>query len=236
MPTTIVIFDDEPRSITKIRRLVEQQLSGTAPFEILEATSLDELRRILDTTKVDVLIADIVMPEGQPSGIEVVSRYLQPGCDTRVIYVSGYLEQAPEVYVTEHVYFLLKPIQPDKLADALNKALATRQRRQPPMLRATVDHKERLFNAPAIYYLESDLHRVLIHCRDGVYVTYAKLSDLASQLPADFTRCHRSFVVNLAYVRSVDRGELYMNDGTRIPISRRYAQKVQADLLAYLSR
>ena len=234
--TTIVIFDDEPRSIAALRPLVVQELPEGEPATILEATCLSELENLLATdTRIDILIADIVMPAGQPSGIDVVERLFPPESGTQVIYISGYLEQAPEVYRTSHVYFLLKPIDQTKLHSALTQALARLSQRQVPMLRVKTGHKEQLINIATIRYLESSLHRVTIHCRTRDVETYAKLDDLQGQLPASFSRCHRSYLVNLAYVSSLDETELRLHGGTILPVSRRRARQTQRDLLAYLS-
>ncbi|MDO5709006.1 MAG: LytTR family DNA-binding domain-containing protein, partial [Coriobacteriales bacterium] len=103
------------------------------------------------------------------------------------------------------------------------------------MLRVKAGHKDRLINISTIAYLESSLHKVIIHCRSNSFETYAKLDELQAQLPDSFTRCHRSYVVNLAFVSSLNEGELRLHDGTTLPISRRRAHQVQHDLLAYLS-
>ena len=236
MATTIVIFDDEPRSIAALRARVEQELPPDHAFSILEATQLSDIEAILAAgTRIDILIADIIMPDGQPSGIEVVGRLFPPESGTQVIYVSGYLEQAPEVYQTAHLYFLLKPVDPARLRDALRRALANITHRQPPLLRVKTGHKDQLINIATIRFLESSLHKVTVHCRARTIETYAKLDALQEQLPTSFSRCHRSFLVNLAYVSALEEGELRLHDGTVLPVSRRRARQTQRDLLAYLS-
>ena len=236
MTTTIVIFDDDPRSIATLKPLIKQELPTNETVTILEATNLREIEAILATgATIDILVTDIVMPVGQPSGIEVVERLFPPESGTQVIYLSGYLDQAPEVYRTSHLYFLLKPVDRTKLRDALTRALSTLARRQPPMLRVKTGHKEQLVNASTISYLESSLHKVTVHCRTRDVETYAKLDDLQRQLPASFSRCHRSYLVNLAYVSALEEGELRLHDGTVLPVSRRRARQTQRDLLAYLS-
>jgi len=149
--------------------------------------------------------------------------------------VSGYLQQALQVYVTKHVYFLLKPIDPERLADALNRALAQLSRTRPAMLRIKVGHKEQLINASSILYLESRLHKVIVTTLAREVETYAKLDALQAQLPSTFSRCHRSCIVNLAAVRSLDENELTLHDGTRLPVSRRRMHELQHDLLTYIS-
>lgn len=233
---TLVIFDDEPQSIIDLRALIDTHMPKETPYRILEAHDLTVLKGILAATpQIDILLADIVMPEGQPSGIEVVRELFGPESGTQVIYVSGYLDMAPKVYGTSHIYFLLKPIDEDRLEEALAMACSALSKRKQPMLQIKTGYKNRLINVSTITYLESSVHKVTVHCRTDAYDTYVKLDDILDRLPSSFCRCHRSFAVNLAYVSSLDEDELLLYDGTRIPVSRRRAKAVQRALLDYVS-
>jgi DNA-binding LytR/AlgR family response regulator len=233
---TLLLFDDDPQSIATLRELVETSMPADVPFSIQEASDLTTLKYLLATgTQPDILLTDIVMPKGQPSGIDIVRALFPPESGTQIIYVSGYLEMAPEVYTTPHLYFLLKPVDPEKLAEALERACASLARRKPKTLRIRAGYKERLINVSTITYLESIAHKVIVHCRSTSYETYSKLSDILASLPQSFCRCHRSYAVNLAYVSSLDEDEVTLHDGTRIPVSRRRAHQTQRDLLTYLS-
>ena len=232
----IVVFDDDATSLTHIHALVESCAPKGAAPTVLDVHSVSELLQIMaEGTHVDILVTDIMMPEGEPSGIEVVQRLFPPSSGTQVIYVSGSLEQATEVYRTNHLYFLLKPLDPDKLCDALKRAYASLPAKQPVMFHFTVGHKEQLVSVSSIRYLESSLHKVFVHCGKRTYETYARLDDLQSQLPEAFSRCHRSYLVNLAFVQSLTGNDLHLRDGTVIPVSRRRARQVQHDLLTFLS-
>lgn len=234
--TTIVIFDDQTESIEELEALLLQAMPKGELFTILEAHSLSELRRILaNNTQVDILLADIVMPEGHPSGIQVVQHLFPPNSGTQIIYVSGYITKALEVYTTDHLYFLLKPVEPQLLADAVKRAMAAIAKRKPTMLQIKTGHKTQLINTSRITYLESDLRIVRVHARDKLFETYARLDDLMPQLPPSFARIHRSYTVNLSYVASLDEKALRLHDGTTLPVSRRRAKAVQKDLMTYVT-
>lgn len=233
---TVVVLDDDTQNIRRTVELVEREVPEDSAFRLFEATSIDQLLSLmLDVGHIDILICDVLLGEGQPSGIDVVQRLFPASSGTQVIYVSGYLAQATEVYRTDHVYFLLKPLDSVKLRDALQKAYASLRPSPPRMLRIMSEYKDRLINPLAIRYLESNLHRVSVHCGKTVYVTYVKLDDLQAQLPSSFCRCHRSYVVNLAFVSSLGQSEARLFDGTSVPVSRRHARSVQRSMLAYVS-
>lgn len=233
---TIVVFDDEPSCLARIHQLIEQEAPQDGARTILEAKNLNELKAILASGRhIDILVADITMPEGQPSGIDVVREMFPPASGTQIIYTSGDLGQATEVYATQHLYFLLKPINANKLHEALERSYAALPLARPAMLRIKCGHKDRLVNSSLIRYLESNLRKVSVHCGDTTYITYARLDDLQQRLPAHFSRCHRSYLVNLAYVSSLEESEVRLHDGTVIPVSRRRSRTTQRDLLAYLA-
>ena len=233
----IVLYDNDPASSASIRSLVEQELPAEVSSTIFEARGLGQLRQLIARgTHIHILIADVMMDPGEPSGIEVVASLFPPTSGTQVIYASGHLEQALEVYRTAHHYFLLKPVDPQKLREALEKALAALPKASPAMLHIKDGHKERLINTSTIRYIESNLHKAFVHCGPATYQTYAKLDDLQAQLPAaSFSRCHRSFVVNLAFVGVLEDTSLKLHDGTVLPVSRRRKRQLQHDLLAHIS-
>lgn len=232
----IVIFDDIQENAADLHEQVEHLLPSSCDHLITEVTTLDTLIDMLTAgRRIDILISDIMMPEGQPSGIDVVRRLFPPSSGTQVIYVSGYLDQALEVYPTNHLYFLLKPVDDEKLVEALALALSAVGRQQPRMFRIKIGHQEQLIHPSTIIYLESNLRKVTVCCRDSQLETYAKLDDLMPQLPDGFVRCHRSFIVNLAYVVSLDKDAITLYDGTSIPVSRRRAKEVQRTLLARIT-
>lgn len=232
---TIVVLDDQPHYLARAHTLIEQCAPQDDSRIILDASSLDDLMEILATgTHIDILVADIMMPAGQPSGIDIVQSMFPAADGTQIIYMSADLSLATEVYRTEHLYYLLKPIDPDKLRSALNRAYGALHGTRPHMLSVVCDHKDQLINVSSIRYLESKLHKVLIHCGTKVFATYARLNELQGRLPKHFSRCHQSYLVNLAYVSSFDGRQVLLHDGTPIPVSRRHAQTLQKDLLSYI--
>ena len=233
---SIVILDDIPQSAEDLRTQVERILPKGLPHRIITLTTLASLKAVLAAKEqIDILITDIIMPAGQPNGIDIVRSLFPQGSGTQVIYVSGYLEQSLEVYPTNHLYFLLKPVEEERLKEAIDLALSTIERQRPSMLRIKMGHKEQLINTATIVYLSSNLRKVTVHCKTNQFETYAKLDDLMPQLPECFVRCHRSYIVNLTYAVSLKEDSIQLYNGVTLPVSRRRAKEVQHALLARIS-
>ncbi len=72
-----------------------------------------------------------------------------------------------------------------------------------------------------ILYAESSVRKLRLVCKDQVIEYYGKISDLEIQLDGDsFVRCHKSYIVNLEYLRSYDAKSIELIDGTILPISK----------------
>ena len=75
-----------------------------------------------------------------------------------------------------------------------------------------------------IYYLEVREKKVFVRLKEKEYSKYETLENIAKELPEEFIRCHRSFVVNTAYIDRVKLSEntIYLEDGICVPLSRSY--------------
>lgn len=86
----------------------------------------------------------------------------------------------------------------------------------------------------SIAYIESDGRKARIHCRDGVFETYAKLSDLLGLLPTSFVQCHKSFLVNLDHVARIEPDKFLLKSDEEVPVSRRCNRAVRDVWKRYL--
>lgn len=80
-----------------------------------------------------------------------------------------------------------------------------------------------------IIYIKSDEHYLNIYLADRNFpeVERQSLSSMKEQLPDHFIQIHRSYIVNLDYVKSVSASQLELNDGTELTISRKYKGDVK---------
>lgn len=72
-----------------------------------------------------------------------------------------------------------------------------------------------------ITYIESDDRRIAVHTTDNKIVCYHRIRDIELLLGASFYRCHRSYVVNLKYIMEYSNCIICLENGAKIPLSRR---------------
>lgn len=224
----VTILDDMPASADLAARAV-----AASPFahclEVTTVTSAQALeQRLSDGEACDILIADIRLSEdASPDGIRVVDQFFGARTSTQIIYLTGYIEYCTQVYETEHVYFLTKPINQEDFNKALAKAIANLEQNSREAF--AVKTGKSVISVPYhdIIYIESKLRKLDVHTADKMLTTYGTMSDALDQLPSYFACCHKSFIVNLRQVSRFEGGELIMCDGARIPVSKRRRPEVR---------
>lgn len=251
----LVIMDDVEEAALAASTAVE-----ASPFagklSVSRVSGPEGLREILSGGGViHILIADIRLDAsadearaGSPAaferegatieanGIEVVRELLGRESATQVIYLTGYIEYCTEVYETDHVYFLTKPICQADFDRALARALDGLARAEPKRLVVKSGHAAVAVPFRDIVFIESRLRKLEIHTADAMHEVYGTIPDVLAELPRDFVRAHKSFVVNLSHVVRLDPDEFVLRTGERIPISKRRKQEVRAAFFSNLGR
>lgn len=215
----IAICDDLPEHRAALRDAV----SAAVMEENCKLQLYGGIKELIDDCvsgqNCDILLLDIRMPE--QDGISVAHEVNRISPATQIIFISAYPGYALEVYETEHLYFLKKPIRPDKLRLALIRAIENIRRQKDVRvvlpLRSGTQH---ILYLREILYFERQNHVTHAVFDGGVLDGTLKLSEIEPLLPPDaFARPHNSYLVNLSRVRSASRAWIVLDEGSKLPIS-----------------
>lgn len=230
----VVIVEDDAAQAEILCRMIERSPRGgeVAITHIADVSSLTA--RLAEDSPVDILMMDIELGASDTNGIDLVKRCVPAGCGTQVIYVTGFIEYCTSVYRTDHVYFLSKPVAQDDLNDALNRAFERIQTRASKPLSIRLGGRVVLVAPGDIGYIESDRRKVHIHTRSEDIETYGSLSDLATELPASFIQCHKSFLVNMDHVKELRADGVLLSWGKTIPVSQKRRKLVREAIFAHI--
>ena len=227
MTINCAIIDDEPLAAEMLA-----SYAAKTPFLNLVGVynSAVEAIRTLRSEPVDLLFLDIQMPE--LSGLEFAT-ILPP--ETLIIFTTTFDRYAIDSYKVNTVDYLLKPIAYENFLKAADKAL-----------RRIVDsRKQATYAADRFIYVKSDYKLVRIDLDDIMYIEGVKdyvrivlannsqpvmclmnMRTLEEYLPTpEFLRVHRSYIVHMSKVQSIDRFRFVFGD-TYIPISESYKDVV----------
>ena len=199
---------------------------------VLYDSSTALLRAIEAGTVYDTLLLDVVMPE--LDGMQLAAALRRQQNNTNIIFVSSNREMALMGYEVAAVRFLGKPAQEDKLREALRFCCQAGKNRAE--LTLTTGKGSRKVNLEDVVYVETWGRGVRVVLREGQEEVGMKISELEKLLPQDrFVLCHRTVLVNLAYVQYLRYCELEMKTGAVLPVSK-YRQSVIRDkLMNYLA-
>ncbi len=183
---------------------------------------------------VDIAVVDIDLGIDHPNGIEIVKTMFSDS-RTQVIYVTDNIFFCTAVYETEHVSFLLKPLDQFDLNFALDKAIGNIEKHRRENLIVQVHGAIRVIKSSRIEFIESQLRKVVIHCDGEILSTYATMSDMEFKLPDYFLRCHKSYFVNMNLVSELSGASISLLSGKIIPVSQGKAKEVKRRFYSYLA-
>jgi len=203
-----MIVDDEPLAV----RLIESFVAKTPDLE-LKASFTDSVEAMtaLKSQPVDLLFLDIQMPD--MDGMEL-ARMLQG--QTRVVFTTAFKEYAFESYEVSALDFLLKPIRYNKFIAAVEKARewfgreTANETRNDDTIFIKVDGAYRQVPVSDILYVSGlkDYVMFWIEGERRPLVTHLTMKAVEDMLPASlFMRVHRSYIVALNKIRSIDRND-----------------------------
>lgn len=182
-----------------------------------------------DDDSVDVLFLDIEMKE--MSGVELAGRLREMGAGLQIVFITGYMDYIGQGYDVEALHYLLKPVTGEKLRPVLDRAMKRLAARENALLLTCGSATTRV-PLHEIRYLEVLRNYVTVHADEG-YTVKRTLKELEGELDESFYKIHRSYIVNLRFVKQVARTDVTLKDGTRLPLSGRAYEGVNRALIAY---
>lgn len=231
----IAICDDDTLHIAYIKRLTEEILKDKK-IEITKYTGANELLFKIDGSDYvpDIALLDIQMPDIDGISLAKELNQIAPNC--KIIFISSYLNYAPNVYDANHIYYVLKTQLEDRLPIALGKAVAAIYSPRSFLL---IKHGTSATKIPLgrVLYIERNLHKTNVITSEMTYTTSQSPADLLSAIvnKSVFLHCHQSYWVNSKAIKTMQSNSFLLYDGTEIPISRSHKSDVKAAFFKLIS-
>lgn len=177
----------------------------------------------------DVLFLDIEMKE--LSGIDLAQKLRQLGSGIQIVFVTGYMDYIAQGYDVEALHYLLKPVTEEKMCGVLDRAMDRLKNREREL---TLTVPEGIVRIPLaeIWYLEVMGNYVTIHGEKS-YSLKRTLGQMEELLDDRFYRIHRSYIVNLQFVKKCTHKEVVLKDDTVLPLSRKHYEGLNRAIIAY---
>lgn len=240
MQLTAIIIEDE----RKLRENFIQLLQENCPEIIVagDAGNITDGYQLIMEKKPQVLFLDIEMPGG--NGFELLSKFNTPSFET--IFVSSYGHYAIKAIRLSALDYLLKPVSieelqglPERIKEAIElkesalkyKMLEANLKNTELQKKLVIRSKAKLesYNLSDIVYLNSEDNYTLLHLNDQKRLVISKTLKeyeemLCMEENSSFMRIHKTFIVNLHFVKKIERGSdciAVLKDNTQLVVSRR---------------
>lgn len=210
----VLIVDDEPLAVARLQK----QLQGIDGFECI-ATASDgrEALNVIRGVRPDIVLSDIRMPD--TDGIDLVEQVAQLSGKIPVfIFTTAYEEHALQAYDLQVSGYLLKPVNIERLRQALYKAEQLAEARQKyatqrQYLTASMRGNIELIPIESVRVLYAEHKYVTVHHAFGEALLDMSLKSLEEEFPHYFKRVHRSALVAEKYVEGLEKaadGQYYL--------------------------
>jgi two-component system LytT family response regulator len=223
-----MIIDDEPPARRELRRL----LTGFPWVEVVgEAGNINQAAEMVETLAPELLFLDIQMPGG--SGFDLLTRLEDV---PQVIFTTAYDEHAVQAFKVDALDYLLKPIEPARLAEALSRVKSAQAARTPQpdavLEQIFVRDGDRCWFVPLreVRLLSSEGNYIRLSWGKSQPLLGRALAALEQRLdPNRFFRANRRQIINLDFIETVELGvngrlHAQLRDGPEVEISRRQAR------------
>lgn len=168
-------------------------------------------------------------------GIETAKRLRKLLPDCYIIFITSHDEFALTGYEVAAFRYLVKPVQPEKLTEAISAVRA--ELSDHITLHVEDGPVEALLRVKDIYYIEAQDKRVRVVLKDTAFSDRRGIDEIERALAGeDFFRVHRSYLINFRYVARLDKNEILLVSGEQIPLSRLRKKAFKNAFQAYVKR
>ena len=227
---TIGICDDDTRILFQLESLIKSQYKDMTIKLFEEPMKMEEYMTSPNENSIDIMIMDIMFKSD--NGIQAAKRIQKRNPQLPLIYLTGYIDYARDIFESDPIYFLVKPIEPNRLFYAINRAIEKCNVKRYMTLKSRGEVYRLYYDD--VVYIESEKKSLHIHTNKSTITYISKMSDIENEMPEEFIRIHQSFLVNANYIESLDSTIVKLNTGIELPISRYRGKNIKERFLRYI--
>lgn len=229
----IAICDDEPQDLGFINEKVREILYiENIKNDIFCYDSGKELIDVMKNGKnFDLILLDVIMPK--QDGIELAAYLRDNAFDNSIVFISSNREMALRGYEVSAMRYLSKPIDTERLREALLYCFNNKQKGE-----IVVSAKGETHRIPIseIKYIETYGRGCKIVLTKETIITPMLISEFEEVISDRyFIRCHQGFIVNFRFVQKLASADFVLSDNEKVPVSKHRMKCVRQRFLDYLS-
>lgn len=212
----IAICDDEKIIREQIKNLIEKQKPDCCLFTFASGEELIACDQNFDIIFLDIQMKGI-------NGIEAAKKLRRQKEEGILIFITGIKEYVFEAFDVAAFHYLLKPVEEKKFTQVFCRAVKEIEKRREygkEQLFIKIGSRSITLEQSSVLYIESRGKKAEIHTTREIIEIYASMKGLEGQLGSSFYRCHRGYLVNMAYITEYGTDSISLNNGETIYLSK----------------
>ncbi len=207
------IIDDDFSSVKHLSHILESvfinyNYDGSVSFE---TCSVDNLFNYLNYNTVDVLFLDIDL-HSSLNGMDIAEKIRQNNKNCYLIFTTAHLEYSLDAFKYKTFDFITKPFDKSKIESCIIRLFDDINGL--PKKYIKLDNKNTIIDENEIKYIRRDGMKLVFHTYSRDYEVYSSFNKLQKKLPANFVRCHKSFIANVNNITGIEpiKNVVYFDD------------------------
>ena len=168
-------------------------------------------------------------------GMETAKKLRKRKFQGFLIFVTVLKEMVFQAFEVQAYDYLVKPVEAGAFAKMMERLFASLQNADESGLLVQKGYESRIISLEDIVFCEIIDRKIYLHLSTSEVVDYyERIEKLEARLGSGFFRCHRSYLINLKYLKGFKNGTAYMEGGREIPVSRLRGREFSEVILRYM--
>ena len=172
----------------------------------------------------DLAFLDIEM--NNMTGIELSEMIRRTDNHMQIVFITSHKQYALTGYDVNALHYLIKPASPAKILPILDKAYIMWKATKDMFILVPDSAGQRKLSLGKVLYISVQSHTAKLHTRDTIYEMRKSLNEFIDELPDNFIKIHRSYIVNIYEAECVYKDSILLSNAEKLPISRKNAKDV----------
>ncbi|MCI8490315.1 MAG: response regulator transcription factor [Lachnospiraceae bacterium] len=228
----IAVCDDEAYMSDQIQKMASDFFrSKNVETAILQFSSGTELLKY--KKPIDILFLDIQMED--LDGMETARKLRKRKFQGFLIFITVLKELVFQSFEVQAFDYLVKPVEEGQFQKTMERLFSSMKQAGEANLLIQKGYESHIISLEEIVFCEIIDRKIYLHlASSGVIDYYDRIEHLEARLGSSFFRCHRSYLINLKYLKSYKNGIAYMEGGKEIPVSRLRSREFSGVILQYM--
>ena len=227
----IAICDDETYMSCHIKALVSEFFRKKNRETVIQLFSCGEELLKYDG-QIDILFLDIQMKD--MNGMETARKLRADKFQGFLIFITVLKEMVFQSFEVQAYDYLVKPIEETQFEKTMERLYASMQNAGKDSILVKKGYEGHIIRRDEIVFCEIIDRKIYLNLASGEVIDYyERIENLETKLD-DFFRCHRSYLINLKHLKGYKNGTAYMDNGSRLPVSRLRSKEFSNVVLQYM--